>query len=185
MRWTVRRACVHDATELARVTVISWRRAYRGIMDAGYLDGMDIGTHTARWRDRLLRGTETDAVFVAENPLATEKRIAAYCQVRSFLDNQDHAGVGQVVALYADPATWGCGAGRAVHRAGIDHLAARGLEEALLWVAEANERARSFYASEGWRYDSHDPSGHDQHHLASADMPIPIIRYQRTLARPV
>jgi GNAT superfamily N-acetyltransferase len=38
-------------------------------------------------------------------------------------------------------------------RTALDWLAAGGGDEAVLWVAEANARARRFYEREGWTLD--------------------------------
>ena len=53
------------------------------------------------------------------------------------------------------------GHGVALHQAALEHLVARGFDGALLWVLEANTRARSFYVAHGWSADGacHDWDG--------------------------
>ena len=46
---TIRRAAVGDATALARVRVLSWQAAYRGMMPDRYLDALDIDENAARF----------------------------------------------------------------------------------------------------------------------------------------
>jgi ribosomal protein S18 acetylase RimI-like enzyme len=53
-------------------------------------------------------------------------------------------------SLYLDPPVIGTGAGRALHDAGVAHLAACGFRRAVLWVYSANTRAQEFYARRGW-----------------------------------
>ena len=48
------------------------------------------------------------------------------------------------------PDHWGEGHGRLLIRAGEDRLRRLGVRRAMLWVLEANHRARSFYEREGW-----------------------------------
>lgn len=54
--------------------------------------------------------------------------------------------------LFVVPEEWGRGAGAAVHDEAVARL--RTMDAgALLWVLEANERARRFYERRGWRAD--------------------------------
>jgi GNAT superfamily N-acetyltransferase len=55
--------------------------------------------------------------------------------------------------LYVVPAAWGTGVGAELMGVALDWIAARGAPEALLWVGEANLRARRFYEREGWAAD--------------------------------
>ena len=82
------------------------------------------------------------------------------------------AGEAELRNLYVAPAAWGSGAGRELMRTALDWLAACGVEEAYLWVGEANARARRFYEREGWT-----PDGEKR------DSPLgpPEVRYRLTL----
>jgi GNAT superfamily N-acetyltransferase len=81
--------------------------------------------------------------------------------------------VGELYALYVDPDEWGAGHGTALHDAALRHLVAEGFGEAILWVLEANSRARRFYAARGWSED--DSRGEF--------MGAPKLRLRRPLAR--
>jgi ribosomal protein S18 acetylase RimI-like enzyme len=61
-----------------------------------------------------------------------------------------HAGAdtpttGELMALYVDPAAWGCGIGRRLIEEARTRLRQSGLTDALLWVLVGNERAARFY----------------------------------------
>lgn len=58
---------------------------------------------------------------------------------------------GHVARLYVTPARWGCGIGRQLYEAAVDHLRAAGFTTATLWVLERNDRARSWYERLGWQ----------------------------------
>jgi GNAT superfamily N-acetyltransferase len=60
---------------------------------------------------------------------------------------------GELRALYVAPDAWGTGAAQALLGAALDAMRENGIEEALLWVGEANARARRFYEREGWSVD--------------------------------
>ncbi|MBP2477941.1 RimJ/RimL family protein N-acetyltransferase [Crossiella equi] len=144
MTWTVRQAEPADAAEIARINVLSWQYAYRGIVADELLDQMSPQRHAPGW-DAWLRRPGADTVFVAEDRTG---RIGAYCAVRETPDEG-----AELLALYGDPKLWGTGAGRAVHHAGVRHLAALGHRTAVLWVFQANMLARNFYRAHGWRPD--------------------------------
>lgn len=63
----------------------------------------------------------------------------------------DETSRGHLQALYVDPGHWGRGIGRALHDAALDHLRASGFRVAVLWVIEANVRARAMFERWGWR----------------------------------
>jgi GNAT superfamily N-acetyltransferase len=55
--------------------------------------------------------------------------------------------------LYVVPAAWGTGVAGALMQAALGWIASRGADDAVLWVGEANLRARRFYEREGWAAD--------------------------------
>ena len=60
---------------------------------------------------------------------------------------------GEVYAIYVRPDAWGTGSGWALMDAAVAWLADR-WQEAILWVAEENPRARRFYERYGWVAES-------------------------------
>jgi GNAT superfamily N-acetyltransferase len=62
------------------------------------------------------------------------------------------AGTAELRNLYVVPEAWGSGVAAALHGTALDWMRARA-GEAVLWVGEANGRARRFYEREGWRVD--------------------------------
>jgi GNAT superfamily N-acetyltransferase len=61
--------------------------------------------------------------------------------------------VGELYALYADPAWWSAGAGRALMAAALGGLRDAGFPCAVLWTLTANARARRFYEKAGFAPD--------------------------------
>ncbi|MCP3802469.1 GNAT family N-acetyltransferase [Allokutzneria sp. A3M-2-11 16] len=151
MMWTVRRAAAADAVEIARINVNAWRRAYRGIVDDAFLDSMDPEQRVPGW-ERWIAAPGPSAVFVAADESG---RIGSYAGVGAARsDDEDFPEpTGELYAIYADPDLWGTGAGGAVHRAGLRHLAESGFTTAVLWVLDDNALARNFYRSQGWQDD--------------------------------
>ncbi len=136
----VRPAVPGDAGGIARVHVTAWQEAYRGILDRDFLGGLDLATRAAWWETLLER--DEGRAMVAE----FEGSVAGF----SLIGAADEAGWGEVQAIYVDPQRWGRGHGHALLAASEGLLAEIGFTQAMLWVLEANERARAFYQRQGW-----------------------------------
>jgi ribosomal protein S18 acetylase RimI-like enzyme len=148
----VRPAEESDAAAIARVKIAAWRAAYRGIVPDPVLDGLDLEHEAATWRERL-RDQAVVKVGVADlvEPPASPRLVGYVSEGPARGD--DMAGLGEVRAIYVDPAAQGRGVGRALLDAAVRGLAARGYDEAMLWVFEANAAARGFYERLGWTPD--------------------------------
>jgi GNAT superfamily N-acetyltransferase len=83
--------------------------------------------------------------------------------------------LGELLALYVDPGSWGKGIGRRLLVEARARLAGRGFVEAILWVLAGNERAERFYRVDGWRPDG--ARRHDEIWGVTADE----VRYRRAL----
>ena len=168
--WTVRPAADRDAERIASINVLSWRHAYDGIVPRPVLDALDPARRVDGWRRRIALPAP-DAMFVA---VGADDVPVAYASAGA--DRQDGAtGAGELMAIYADPAHLGTGAGHLVHEAAVRHLAAQGFHSAVLWVLTANEPSRRFYAAHGWR----DDGVHTE--LELGGVPLTEVRYSRAL----
>ena len=172
MTWTVRKAAPPDASAIARINVDGWRVAYADIVPAEALESLDVDSFADSYRE-ILAADDPIAVFVATDG----GRIVAFCGVCPVRNGERDAHssqpTGELAAIYVAPAMRGAGAGHAVHDAGLAHLAAAGFEHAVLWVFEANQLARSFYARHGWVLDS----AHE--YYETHGQAIPQVRYSR------
>jgi ribosomal protein S18 acetylase RimI-like enzyme len=137
---SVRPATLDDAHSIAAVKVVTWQATYVGVVPQALLDGMDVDEHTRMW-EQWLSGP-SNAVFVAEQADV----VVGFVNVGPCNDPQ---GVGELYAIYVHPEAWSTGAGLALMEAGVVWLAER-WQEAILWVAEGNPRARRFYERYGW-----------------------------------
>jgi len=99
------------------------------------------------WVDQLAPDNDRHS-FVAER----ERAAVGFVTVGT-ADDAALAGVGELFAIYLEPAAVGSGVGRALIAQATAALAARGFAEAILWVLEGNARARRFYELAGWRSD--------------------------------
>lgn len=132
----LRSAVPADALAVARIHVRAWQTGYRGLLPAGYLDGLRAEDRAARYTFGRADGPRTTVASDAD-------RIVGFATIHG----------AELSALHVDPDAWGTGVGRALIAQARADLAAAGVAEAHLWVLAGNARAERFYARDGWTTD--------------------------------
>ena len=144
----IRAASPGDALGVARVHVLGWQVAYRGLIAQDYLNGLRPEDKARKYSfDRTAGDMPVTLIAVDE-----EDVIYGFATTGRSHDS-DLPDLGEVWAIYVDPQYWGKGVGRLLMDASRDQLRRDGAREALLWVLAGNERARRFYEIGGWRPD--------------------------------
>ncbi|MFE1147827.1 GNAT family N-acetyltransferase [Streptomyces albidoflavus] len=152
MTW-VREMAVGDAAAVSAVRVAGWRAAYAGVIPGAYLDAMSVARDAALREERFAAGRAAglcDLVAVGADGQVVGW---ACCGPRDTPGDGPGAGEGEVYALYVRPDLLGRGVGRALLDAVHEEAARRGWGTLVLWVVEANARARRFYEAAGYRAD--------------------------------
>jgi GNAT superfamily N-acetyltransferase len=144
---TLRDADPDDALAIARVHVRAWQAAYRGLIDAEFLDRL-------RPEDRAARYRLGDPDPAAPHTLLAEAggEVWGFATTGACRDS-DAAGSGELYALYVDPERWRTGTGRLLLEAATERFRAEGFQQAVLWVLRGNDAAEGFYEAAGWRRD--------------------------------
>ena len=149
----IREATPDDAASIAQVHVDSWIGAYRGIVADEILDNLSVERRKQGWARVLSEGSTW--AFVAEVEGAVRGFVG--CAPIDASDDQfaglDPHATAELTTIYLDPQWWGEGMGRALMNRAVDDLRSRGFDSMVLWVLEANDRARRFYEAGGWRDD--------------------------------
>lgn len=152
---TLRPAVPADAEGIARVRSRGWQSGYAHLMPAEFLAGMDarLPRMTERVRSWLVPAPTPRGMFVAidADGVVGFVNVGAY-RIGQTDENLD-PGVGEVYALYVDPAVWGLGVGTTLLDAGVRWLTTRQMSPVRLWVLEGNARARAFYERRGFAAD--------------------------------
>ncbi|WP_051727164.1 GNAT family N-acetyltransferase [Streptomyces albidoflavus] len=151
MTW-VREMAVGDAAAVSAVRVAGWRAAYAGVIPGAYLDAMSVERDAAVREERFAAGRAAglcDLVAVG----ADGQVVGWACCGPRNTPGGGAGGEGEVYALYVRPDLLGRGVGRALLDTVHDEAAARGWGALVLWVVEANARARRFYEAAGYRPD--------------------------------
>lgn len=145
----IRDGAVADADRIAEVHVRSWQAAYRGLIDQELLDGLSISDRADGWRRNISTPLPTIiGILVAER----KGRIVGWTSFGSGRE-EEGASDGEIYGIYAEPAEWSTGVGRALLAAAEHRITAAGYTQAYLWVLDGNERADAFYARHGWQLD--------------------------------
>ncbi len=164
----VRRATLADAPAIGRVHIASWRVTYASLGEE-FLASLDVDERIALWT-RVLGEGESET-FVAVH----DDTVVAFVNLRASRDEGAAPSIGEVVAIYAAPAAWGTGAGRALMDAAVAELRTLGFTDAILWVLDTNARARRFYELAGWI-----PDGAEKDEVWRS-APIHELRYTRPI----
>lgn len=136
-----------DAPAIAGIHVRSWQAAFAGVIPQDYLDEMDPRRDEPGW-DALLaeEAWPRAGILVAER----QQGVVAFT---GFAPVQDEPSLATVRTFYLLPEVWGSGVAKPLMVAMLATLDEAGYEQAVLWVLEANARARRFYEAAGWRAD--------------------------------
>ena len=144
----IRPAIPADAADLARVHVASWRAAYRGIMPDPALDALSVAAFETRWNQIL--GQAPRVNLVAE----VDGQVVGFASIGPSRDaDAAPLRIAELYGLYLDPKSWGRGVGYALWNAALQRLRVEEYAEVMLWVLEANTRARTFYERVGFHLE--------------------------------
>lgn len=169
---SIRDAAEADGPAIEEARRASWRAAYAGLIEQRYIDRATAGpsaiSHTAPWRRTLVavpdgaRAVVGYAAFGPERSVLTPHPVLAPLPGPSsaatgnapVLTEAGAAGeTGEVYAIYVVPSYWSTGTGSSLMAAAVAGLAEQRYQRAVLWVLDANARARRFYEKAGWHAD--------------------------------
>jgi GNAT superfamily N-acetyltransferase len=149
---TIRAATPADARAIAEVHVEGWRWGYRDLLPAAVLEGLDVTEREAWWIANLADPSLRSDRVVAERVDDVIVGFAACGPADAGLAPPP-AGAGELFAIYLRDGSQGTGVGRALLAAARVAMRGSGFTTAVLWVFEANTRARNFYEADGWALD--------------------------------
>jgi GNAT superfamily N-acetyltransferase len=165
----IRRARPDDALALGGIYVQAWRQAFVQILPREYLDALDAHSEAASWKTLLDgdRWPKAGALVIEAG-----QDLVAFSGFGPAEGSPDTA---ELQTLYALPEVWGTGVGRRLMAATIQILRQAKYQHAVLWVLEANTRARTFYHAAGWQPDRTIVDD------ATTGVRLPKLRYYRSL----
>jgi GNAT superfamily N-acetyltransferase len=170
---SIREFTAADGPAIAEVRRASWQAAYAGIIRQPLLDQATVQpsglVQPAPWRRTLVAVPDSDPPVVGYASFGPERSLQAFLPITPRASAPPATGqpaaaprlteaglagqVGEVYALYVAPDWWSTGTGRSLMSGAVATLTDAGYERAVLWVLEANARARQFYEKAGWAPD--------------------------------
>lgn len=133
-----------DADAVAHLHATSWRSAYRGIFSDRFLDHEAAEERRQSWRERLqLNPSATDWGVVAED---AHGRMVGFAYV---MPHHDPDWGHYIDNLHVAPDCKGGGVGRCLMQAVASQLPTTPPRPLHLWVLDANDAAKRFYAKLG------------------------------------
>lgn len=159
--WRIDALTVEDADEVADVHVEIWREAYAGIMPDDFLAALRPGPRAETWRAVAASPRRGSRTLVARG---ADGRIVGFVSVGPSRDEDAPTPV-ELYVINVLASAHGTGLGQEL----LDR--ALGDEDATLWVAEQNARARAFYARNGFV-----PEGTSKRHTGSDAPEIRMVR---------
>ena len=133
-----------DADAVAALHAASWRSAYRGMLPDAFLDHEVDAECQAVWRERLLGQPAAPAFGIVAEDAAGQMIGFAYV-----VPGHDPLWGTLVDNLHVHPDAKGGGIGRQLLQAVATQLGPEHTQPVFLWVLDANDPAKRFYARMG------------------------------------
>jgi L-amino acid N-acyltransferase YncA len=155
---TVRPATAADVPSIAEIHVAGYADAYRDLVAPDVLAVRTVALRTRVWAERLAEERPREFVLVAEQDGLVQGFTSGRVATREEDEDGDDA-VGCWENLYLRPdilgSSDGLRVGLGLHEAAQTAFVSLGFREAVGFVIEGNDRARSFFEMVGWTVDGH------------------------------
>jgi ribosomal protein S18 acetylase RimI-like enzyme len=137
---SVRMAQTEDIMKISHLLAISWKTAYRGIVDDDYLDAL----RDDHWVDFLTTALKGDAIF--SMVLQENQEIVG----ASILGKTETESVINLITFYLLPDKIGKGFGHIFYNEIEKGIVNKGFAKCIIDVFENNDRAIKFYKAHGF-----------------------------------
>ena len=144
MSCTIRRARPGDEAALAYIHTESWKAGFRDILDPETLEKSAQPDRSIAMYQRLLSMDLGKGYLLKVE--GKPHCLAWWNTTRS----EDMPGYAELICIHSLPGNWGNGYGSRMMDAVLQDMAHAGYKKVMLWVFEANTRARSFYEAKGF-----------------------------------
>jgi GNAT superfamily N-acetyltransferase len=157
----IRSASPADAAQIAAVMRDSWFAAYDGIIAPAIIDRATAPDGGARIRQsfrtrpwqKMIAAVTAELGIVGYASFGPERDVVDMPWPHPLTTAGSDGQVAELYALYVHPAWWSTGTGWALMDRVLTRVRAAGYACLMLWVLEANARARRFYQHAGFAAD--------------------------------
>ena len=145
----LRRARDGDAREIAEIHVDSWRKSFRGVLPAPYLEGLRVEDDEQGWQRTLSILPADRRPWLAE----IDGHAVAFATAGPSRDEDATSDVAEVYDIYVDPDCQDRGIGKTLLGHVVRDMRERGYDRLTVWCFAEAQDARRFYERSGWRHD--------------------------------
>ena len=142
-----REATAEDAGLISHIYASSWRKSYRSLISADYLERLPDEYWVPSMRSWLDSG-RLEALMIYED----KQPIGCACYGRG--RDEDHGDWGEIVSIYLLPEWMGKGYGKQLFEETMRRLQTQGFTRFYLWMIRGNDRAAGFYTRHGFKATS-------------------------------
>ena len=143
----VRPATLRDAKNIAELHNATFREAFKALISEAEIPSMPLEKRQAYWREAIEYSEPQVQVALDDD------KIVGFVGFYRSRDKGTPPTMGEIWAIYANPAYWGKGVGLALWDAARESLMEEGCTHVSLWVPLANERALRFHELAGFKRD--------------------------------
>jgi len=145
----IRKIQIDDAYDYAVCHINCWKDAYSGIISYEYISNMytQLEERVKRCKQNIANPEGIEFYCVIENDVMIGRLIFNKCR------DEDKLDAGEIGAIYLIAEHWDKGYGKQMLEFALSELSKAGYEEIVIWVLEANKRARRFYEKHGFVQD--------------------------------
>ena len=137
--YSVRPATPRDAKAIAEIHVATWQAAYQDLMPEDYLKKITLEKRQAYWREAI-EYSEPQLLVATEGD-----EVVGFVGFDRSRDAGTKSWMGEIWAMYVEPAHWRQGAGLALWDGARDGLKEEGCTQVSVWVLLRNEPALGFF----------------------------------------
>lgn len=147
MNCEIRKAKSGDESTLAYIQTESWKSAFKDILPTDVLEKCtQIEKATAMYKRLLEQNVGNGYILSVEGK---PHCIAWWDATRE----ADMPGYAELICIHSLPDNWHKGYGSKMMQRVLGDIQAAGYQKVMLWVFEANARARSFYEAHGFAFE--------------------------------
>jgi ribosomal protein S18 acetylase RimI-like enzyme len=146
MMFIIEMATIADVPEMARLHVMSWQTAFKGVVPESELRARDVGRSIEGWTTTYHSFPEN--LCVARE--STSRNILGFCCAGPVVKQERSGPFGfEFYSLHVAPGFYHRGIGTAFLRAGFNRMRDLGLDGAIVWTLDQLVQARRFYEKHG------------------------------------
>ena len=134
----IRMANVEDCESIAKISINSWKKTYKGIIDCKFLDKLDHENKKLKYIDRI---KNKEKILVICNDVNDVK---GFCWFGNSNDNNKDTD-GEIYAIYLDNDSIGKGYGSMLFDSAITILNTENKKNIIIWCLNGNFIAKNFY----------------------------------------